>query len=239
MIFIERYPLKRCQGCVKLIASKVNCCLNINDLSEVQLCMSSNSRTWECPHTKDGADHVPLIFLSSVYWTSMLIFGWTSNASICEVTIDFIEFIIIFYVSWMNLVYQVWRSGDGQCTWMSRWLWSSGSPIIFCVGLLGNSAFIFVVARLPSMGTTTNFYLINLAISDTMVPVCLDRLQIYLTCGVPTDAVLLGKAGCILNYPVVYTSPAAYQYDSHHRTFSWALHRRVSSTTSPVGQRPR
>ena len=23
MIFIERYPLKRCQGCVKLIASKV------------------------------------------------------------------------------------------------------------------------------------------------------------------------------------------------------------------------
>ena len=67
MIFIKRYPLKRCQGCVKLIASKVNCFLNINDLSEVQLCMSSNSWTWECPHTKDGADHVPLIFLSSVY----------------------------------------------------------------------------------------------------------------------------------------------------------------------------
>ena len=62
MIFIERYPLKRCQGCVKL-----NCFLNINDLSEVQLCMSSNSWTWECPYTKDGADHVPLIFLSSVY----------------------------------------------------------------------------------------------------------------------------------------------------------------------------
>ena len=66
MICIERYPLKRCQGCVKLIASKVNCFLNINDLSEVQLCMSSNSWTWECPHTKDGADNVPLIFLSSV-----------------------------------------------------------------------------------------------------------------------------------------------------------------------------
>ena len=46
MIFIERYPLKRRQGCVKLIASKVNCLLNINDLSEVQLCMSSNSWTW-------------------------------------------------------------------------------------------------------------------------------------------------------------------------------------------------
>ena len=58
MIFIERYPLKRCQGCVKLIASKVNCFLNITDLSEVQLCMSSNSWTWECPHTKDGAKKV-------------------------------------------------------------------------------------------------------------------------------------------------------------------------------------
>ena len=71
MIFIEHYPLKRCQGCVKLIASKVNCFLNINDLSEVQLCMSSNSWTWECPHTKDGADRVPLICLSSVNkkWT--------------------------------------------------------------------------------------------------------------------------------------------------------------------------
>ena len=45
MSFIERYPLKTCQGCVKLIASKVNCFLNITDLSEVQLCMSSNSWT--------------------------------------------------------------------------------------------------------------------------------------------------------------------------------------------------
>ena len=68
MIFIERYPLKRCQGCVKLIASKVNCFLNINDLGEVQLYMSSNSWTRECPHTKDGADHVPLIFWSSVFF---------------------------------------------------------------------------------------------------------------------------------------------------------------------------
>ena len=74
MIFIERYPLKRCQGCVKLIASKVNCFLNITDLSEVQLCMSSNSWTWECPHIKDGADHVPLIFLSSVLFYHLELF---------------------------------------------------------------------------------------------------------------------------------------------------------------------
>ena len=76
MIFIERYPLKRCHGCVKLIASKVNCFLNITDLSEVQLCMSSNSWTWECPHTKDGADHVSLIFLSSVFTTQKRISTW-------------------------------------------------------------------------------------------------------------------------------------------------------------------
>ena len=77
MIFIERNPLKRCQGCVKLIASKVNCFLNINDLNEVQLCMSSNSWTWECPHTKDGADHVPLILLSSVYsFSSKMCITW-------------------------------------------------------------------------------------------------------------------------------------------------------------------
>ena len=46
MIFIERYPLKRCHGCVKLIASKVNCFLNINDLSEVQLCIYMYSNSW-------------------------------------------------------------------------------------------------------------------------------------------------------------------------------------------------
>ena len=73
MIFIERYPLKRCQGCVKLIASKVNCFLNINDLSEVQLCMSSNSWTWECPHTKDGADHVPFTCIQCTYITYITI----------------------------------------------------------------------------------------------------------------------------------------------------------------------
>ena len=42
-------------------------------MSEVQLCMSSNSWTWECPHTKDGADHVPLIFLSSAVLVSFLL----------------------------------------------------------------------------------------------------------------------------------------------------------------------
>ena len=67
MIFIERYPLKRCQGCVKLIASKSIVFYTLMIWVRYQLCMSSNSWTWECAHTKDGADHVPLIFLSSVF----------------------------------------------------------------------------------------------------------------------------------------------------------------------------
>ena len=75
LLHLAGLGLKRCQGCVKLIASKVNCFLNINDLSEVQLCMSPNSWTWECPHTKDGADHVPLIFLSSVHNILILKYG--------------------------------------------------------------------------------------------------------------------------------------------------------------------
>ena len=66
MIFMERYPLKKCQGCVKLIASKVNCFLNINDLSEVQLCMSSNSWTWECPHTKDNNNNNMWTYIAHV-----------------------------------------------------------------------------------------------------------------------------------------------------------------------------
>ena len=47
LLYSEAKGLKRCQGCVQLIAStcKVNCFLNINDLSEVQLCMPSNSWT--------------------------------------------------------------------------------------------------------------------------------------------------------------------------------------------------
>ena len=97
MIFIERYPLKRCQGCVKLIASKVNCFLNINDLSEVQVCMSSNAGP-ECPHTKDGADHVPLIFLSSV-WSAYLVVRWLMVPNM-------LTSYFIWHVSFEKMIYE-------------------------------------------------------------------------------------------------------------------------------------
>ncbi|XP_038062273.1 neuromedin-U receptor 2-like [Patiria miniata] len=41
-------------------------------------------------------------------------------------------------------------------------------PVIFTVGLLCNGAFMFVVARVPSMRTDTNIYLVNLAFSDIL-----------------------------------------------------------------------
>ena len=112
MIFIERYPLKRCQGCVKLIASKVNCFLNITDLSEVQLCMSSNSWTWECPHTKDGADHVPLIFLSSVYCITHLfdcMFLCTMSRNKCKIKLNWTKFKLYFFPMF-SLVYRIFFS---------------------------------------------------------------------------------------------------------------------------------
>ena len=42
-------------------------------------------------------------------------------------------------------------------------------PIIFVVGILGNSAFFLLLARVKTMRTLTNFYLANLAIADIMV----------------------------------------------------------------------
>ena len=42
-------------------------------------------------------------------------------------------------------------------------------PIVGCVGLMGNMAFLFVVYRVKEMRTTTNFYLSNLAVADACV----------------------------------------------------------------------
>ena len=56
MIFIERYPLKRCQGCVKL-ASKVNC--------NYACSLTAGPESVHIPKMVLITD-VPLIFLSSV-----------------------------------------------------------------------------------------------------------------------------------------------------------------------------
>ena len=102
MIFIERYPLKRCQGCVKLIASKVNCFLNINDLSqsEVQLCMSSN-----CLTAGPESVHIPkmvlIMFLKKI-WVVYIIESQTGLALCQKAFWGKIQNIDI----WLRIIYQ-------------------------------------------------------------------------------------------------------------------------------------
>ena len=42
-------------------------------------------------------------------------------------------------------------------------------PILTVIGLLANSAFLFVLYRIPNMRTVTNFYLANLALADGII----------------------------------------------------------------------
>ena len=42
-------------------------------------------------------------------------------------------------------------------------------PVIFTIGILTNTAFLFTVARIPQMRTTPNFYLVNVACADLIL----------------------------------------------------------------------
>ncbi len=61
-------------------------------------------------------------------------------------------------------------------------------PLIVTVGLLGNLALLYVVYRIKSMRNTTNFYLCNLAVSDTVLLVAsgLQNLITYYTTPIST-----------------------------------------------------
>ncbi|XP_022102668.1 thyrotropin-releasing hormone receptor-like [Acanthaster planci] len=71
-------------------------------------------------------------------------------------------------------------------------------PTILTIGLVGNLAFLFVMARIRSMRTVTNAYLMNLAIADILFLVVTvgDKLARYLVTPVPWDQLYLGVAGC-------------------------------------------
>ncbi|XP_071789601.1 neuromedin-U receptor 2-like [Asterias amurensis] len=73
-------------------------------------------------------------------------------------------------------------------------------PVILLVGLVGNAAFLFVVYRIPSMRTVTNYYLANLAVADSVflsIVVVTRIYQLGVYGEVPTAH--LGLAGCISN----------------------------------------
>ena len=75
------------------------------------------------------------------------------------------------------------------------------APFIFVVGLLGNSAFFLLLARVKRMRTLTNFYLANLAVADILL--LLVRAG-YLTATYHQSVLVwsqpfLRSIGCILN----------------------------------------
>ncbi|XP_071500782.1 neuropeptide Y receptor type 2-like [Diadema antillarum] len=73
-------------------------------------------------------------------------------------------------------------------------------PLILGIGVPVNGAFIFVVARLRHMRTVTNFFLINLAVSDMcfMTVTTGDTLGRYLSSPVTFDCTGLATLGCCL-----------------------------------------
>ncbi|XP_077984382.1 neurotensin receptor type 1-like [Glandiceps talaboti] len=73
-------------------------------------------------------------------------------------------------------------------------------PILLILGILLNFAFLFVVARITSMRTITNYYLVNLAIADTLYITFAvsDKLIRYYDSPLVIDQSALGEVGCMV-----------------------------------------
>ena len=80
-------------------------------------------------------------------------------------------------------------------------------PIILAFGLVGNTAFIFVVYRLQNMRTVTNFILCNLAISDSLLLTVTSVKYIvsYFNAPISYGSSHLSEFGCALSlYPTYF-----------------------------------
>lgn len=73
-------------------------------------------------------------------------------------------------------------------------------PFLLFVGVLDNTAFIYVVAKQSSMKTATNRYLVNLAIADIvfLLSVIGEKLWKYINSPFVDDDTSLGHVGCII-----------------------------------------
>ena len=92
---------------------------------------------------------------------------------------------------------------DGQVAFVTVIL-----PIVMALGVLNNSAFIYVVARVPRMRTVTNCYLVGLAIADILFLVFAigSKIWCYIYSPIYTDDTPLGLSGCLLTQFIINMS---------------------------------
>ncbi|XP_072048498.1 kappa-type opioid receptor-like [Amphiura filiformis] len=81
-------------------------------------------------------------------------------------------------------------------------------PILLTFGLLGNLAFLAVVAKIPSMRTLTNSYLANLAICDTVfiITMTYDILGSYIQHAPLYMTSHKSDLGCIMTNSIIYVT---------------------------------
>ncbi len=81
-------------------------------------------------------------------------------------------------------------------------------PLILILGVVGNCAFIYVVAKIKHMRTITNRYLVSLAVADVIFLLAAigPKLYRYIKSPLDADDSPLGSAGCIWTYFLSDTS---------------------------------
>ncbi|XP_071480454.1 somatostatin receptor type 5-like [Diadema antillarum] len=81
-------------------------------------------------------------------------------------------------------------------------------PLILALGILDNSAFIYVVYRVPCMQTSINCYLVNLAVADIVFLSAGigEKIARYRGSPIHGDDNPLGKGGCIWVYLIMDTA---------------------------------
>ena len=81
-------------------------------------------------------------------------------------------------------------------------------PVIVIFGILSNSAFLFVLLRVPHMRNATNCFLANLAVCDTLYIMVAggEKFTQYLNSSVNGNNDFLGDYGCAIVSTVIYAS---------------------------------
>ncbi|XP_072024181.1 neuromedin-U receptor 2-like [Amphiura filiformis] len=99
---------------------------------------------------------------------------------------------------------------------LDRFLWNGVDelltkvilPVVVCVGVLGNLAFLFTVARISRMRTAINYYLINLAVADIMFLLITmsGQIDLYTRSQFRGSVPYISVVGCWSNVFIVFLS---------------------------------